>query len=155
MASARALLPECAVDQLAATQMAANARRVLEAKPTSRCLDHNSAHTPSCSAFLRREPRPSARGTPNTPNARPSGAARASMPPTTLTDVLSGDDHAPALLAGTGDLPWREYRRGQLRRLAQRFAATLRASGLQPGDVVTIAEPNTVNSGACRLQAVG
>ncbi|PSC68564.1 2-hydroxyacyl-lyase [Micractinium conductrix] len=66
------------------------------------------------------------------------------MPPTTLTDVLSGDDHAPALLAGTGDLPWREYRRGQLRRLAQRFAATLRASGLQPGDVVTIAEPNTV-----------
>lgn len=62
----------------------------------------------------------------------------------TLWDVLSADDR-PALLGGSGG-PC--YTRGQLRRLAAQFAATLRAAGVQPGDTVTIAEPNTVgNSG--------
>lgn len=58
----------------------------------------------------------------------------------TLWDVLSADDR-PALLGGSGG-PC--YTRGQLRRLAAQFAATLRAAGVQPGDTVTIAEPNTV-----------
>ncbi|KAL4431652.1 hypothetical protein ABPG77_001494 [Micractinium sp. CCAP 211/92] len=58
----------------------------------------------------------------------------------TLWDVLSADDR-PALLGGSGGP---SFTRGQLRRLAVQFAATLRAAGVQPGDTVTIAEPNTV-----------
>lgn len=61
----------------------------------------------------------------------------------TLWDVLSADD-CPALLGGSGGP---SFTRGQLRRLAAQFAATLRAAGVQPGDTVTIAEPNTVSWG--------
>ena len=63
----------------------------------------------------------------------------------TLADVLAGDDGAPALLLGSGGAA---YTRGQLRALVHQFAASLRASGVQPGDVVTIAEPNTVRGQA-------
>jgi acyl-CoA synthetase (AMP-forming)/AMP-acid ligase II len=58
-----------------------------------------------------------------------------------MADVLLGDEDGPALQVGSGGAA---YTRGQLRRLATQFAATLRASGIKPGDVVTIAEPNTV-----------
>ncbi len=34
--------------------------------------------------------------------------------------------------------------RGQMHELALRFAATLRASGVRPGDTVNIADVNTV-----------
>jgi acyl-coenzyme A synthetase/AMP-(fatty) acid ligase len=61
----------------------------------------------------------------------------------TMADVLAGADDSPALLVGSGGAA---YTRGALRRLAAQFAATLRASGIKPGDVVTIAEPNTVSS---------
>ncbi|PRW45703.1 2-hydroxyacyl- lyase isoform A [Chlorella sorokiniana] len=64
-----------------------------------------------------------------------------SRPLTTLQSVLEGADDAPALLLGSGG---GALTRGQLRRLCNQFAASLRASGVQPGDVVTIAEPNTV-----------
>ena len=64
-----------------------------------------------------------------------------SRPLTTLQSVLEGSDDAPALLLGSGG---GTLTRGQLRRLCCQFAASLRASGVQPGDVVTIAEPNTV-----------
>jgi acyl-CoA synthetase (AMP-forming)/AMP-acid ligase II len=61
----------------------------------------------------------------------------------TMADVLaSKDDDSPALLVGSGGAA---YSRRQLRRLAAQFAATLRASGVKPGDTVTIAEPNTVS----------
>lgn len=65
------------------------------------------------------------------------------MAPTlqTMSDVLAGDDSSPALLVGSGGAT---YTRGQLRALVHQFAASLRASGVQPGQVVTIAEPNTV-----------
>ena len=59
----------------------------------------------------------------------------------TMADVLEGSDDSPALWVGSGGAI---FTRRQLRRLAQQFAGTLRASGIQPGDVVTIAEPNTV-----------
>lgn len=62
----------------------------------------------------------------------------------TMADVLAGGDaDAPALLVGSGGAA---YTRAQLRALANRFAATLRASGVQPGQVVTIVEPNTVGA---------
>lgn len=67
-----------------------------------------------------------------------------SRPLTTLQSVLEGADDAPALLLGSGG---GTLTRGQLRRLCCQFAASLRASGVQPGDVVTIAEPNTVRAG--------
>lgn len=59
----------------------------------------------------------------------------------TMADVLLGDEDARALQVGSGGA---SFTRGQLRGLAAQFAATLRASGIKPGDVVTIAEPNTV-----------
>lgn len=70
-----------------------------------------------------------------------------SRPLTTLQSVLEGADDAPALLLGSGG---GALTRGQLRRLCYQFAASLRASGVQPGDVVTIAEPNTVRVPGCR-----
>lgn len=60
----------------------------------------------------------------------------------TMADVLVGADDAPALLLGSGGAT---YTRAHLRRLVNQFAASLRASGVQPGQVVTIAEPNTVS----------
>jgi len=38
--------------------------------------------------------------------------------------------------------------RGQLLELSTRFAATLRASGIKPGDTVNIADVNTVRTSA-------
>lgn len=67
--------------------------------------------------------------------------ALATRPLATMADVLAGADDAPALLCASGGPA---YSRAQLRGLAARFAASLRASGVKPGDVVTIAEPNTV-----------
>lgn len=69
----------------------------------------------------------------------------------TMADVLAGADDSPALLVGSGGAA---YTRGALRRLAAQFAATLRASGIKPGDVVTIAEPNTVSSRGMVLPAL-
>lgn len=61
----------------------------------------------------------------------------------TLTDVLAGGDEAsPAIFVGSGGL---QLTRGELSKLIIQFAETLRRSGLKPGDVVTIAEPNTVS----------
>lgn len=74
-------------------------------------------------------------------------AAMATRPLATMAGVLAGADDAPALLCGSGGPT---YSRAQLRSLAVRFAASLRASGVQPGDVVTIAEPNTVRGGEAR-----
>ena len=65
-------------------------------------------------------------------------------PLSTLHSVLEGADDAPALLLGGGG---GAITRRQLRRLCAQFGATLRASGVRPGDVVTIAEPNTVRGG--------
>jgi acyl-CoA synthetase (AMP-forming)/AMP-acid ligase II len=60
----------------------------------------------------------------------------------TLLDVVDGGDPAaPALIVGSGG---GALSRAQLRALALRAAAALRAAGVRPGDVVTIAEPNTV-----------
>ncbi len=70
---------------------------------------------------------------------------------TTLQSVLEGSDDTPALLLGSGG---GTLTRGQLRCLCCQFAASLRASGVQPGDVVTIAEPNTVRVGQGRAGSV-
>ena len=59
-----------------------------------------------------------------------------------MADVLAGADDSPAIVVGSGGPA---FTRRQLRRLTLQFAATLRASGVKPGDVVTIAEPNTVS----------
>jgi acyl-CoA synthetase (AMP-forming)/AMP-acid ligase II len=61
--------------------------------------------------------------------------------PETTADVLAGSPDAPAIYVGSGGA---EFSRGQLLSLATQFAVTLRDSGIQPGDVVTIAEANTV-----------
>eukprot|EP00887_Chlorella_sp_A99_P002168 scaffold21.g2168.t1 len=59
----------------------------------------------------------------------------------TLADVLAGDDAAPALLGGSGGP---SFSRGVLAAMTRQFAASLRASGIQPGDVITIVDYNTV-----------
>lgn len=62
--------------------------------------------------------------------------------PETLVDVLgSGDPSAPGLIVGSGG---RTYTRGEIHQLAIQFAETLRGSGISAGDVVTIADPNTI-----------
>lgn len=68
---------------------------------------------------------------------------------TTMVDVLVGADTSPALQVGSSGAA---YTRAQLRLLCAQFASTLRAAGISPGDVVTIAEPNTVRrrQGCCR-----
>jgi acyl-CoA synthetase (AMP-forming)/AMP-acid ligase II len=60
---------------------------------------------------------------------------------TVLTDVLQGDDDRVALIVGSGGA---EYTRAQVHSLATAFAVSLRKAGIKPGDLVTIAEPNTV-----------
>jgi oxalate---CoA ligase len=65
------------------------------------------------------------------------------MPLTTLLDVVpsTGDPSTPAIIIGSGGPV---YSRAKIRALALRFAARLRDAGIIPGDVVTIAEPNTL-----------
>jgi hypothetical protein len=60
----------------------------------------------------------------------------------TMADVLNGSSDKPALFVGSGGPA---FTRGQLDALAREFAVVLRTQvGMQVGDVVTIAEPNTV-----------
>ena len=67
----------------------------------------------------------------------------------TMPDVLAGGDPAaPALFVGSGGL---ELSRRQLQGLVVQFAETLRRSGVKPGDVITIAEPNTVRPPFLRI----
>lgn len=62
---------------------------------------------------------------------------------TTLFEVLErGDRASPALIVGSGG---RTYTRREIHDLATQFALTLVAGGIKAGDVVTIAEPNTVD----------
>lgn len=61
--------------------------------------------------------------------------------PVTLPDVLAGDVQAPALVCARGGP---SLSRGQLQSLCVTLANTLRNAGLGPGDVVTIADVNTV-----------
>lgn len=60
----------------------------------------------------------------------------------TLFEVLElGDRASPALVVGSGG---RIFTRGEVHALATKFAMTLIEGGIKAGDVVTIAEPNTV-----------
>lgn len=59
----------------------------------------------------------------------------------TLPDVLAGSDGSPAILGGSGGP---SFTRGELNALVIHFAESLRASGIKPGDVITIADANTV-----------
>lgn len=62
----------------------------------------------------------------------------------TLVDILGqGDPSAPALILGSGGA---KFTRQQVHQAAVQLAHTLRSSGVSPGDVVTIAEPNTVDN---------
>ena len=54
--------------------------------------------------------------------------------------ATEASDSPPVHRAGDGP----HITRGQLLDLATRFAATLRASGIKPGDTVNIADVNTV-----------
>lgn len=63
----------------------------------------------------------------------------------TLEGALQGSDELPAIvLAGGGPT----ISRKQLREQVVFFANTLRRSGVKPGDVVSIAETNTVRRSA-------
>ncbi len=64
----------------------------------------------------------------------------------TLPDVLKGDDSSPAIFVGGGGPA---FTRGNLNQLIVEFAETLRKSGIKPGDVITIAETNTVRLFCC------
>lgn len=59
----------------------------------------------------------------------------------TLVSVLQGSPSSPAIVVGSGGPT---LTRGQLLALAEQFAQSLRASGILPGDVVTIVDANTV-----------
>ena len=62
----------------------------------------------------------------------------------TLVDILGpGDPTAPALIVGSGGP---KFTRHQVHQAAIQLAHTLRSSGVNPGDVITIAEPNTVDN---------
>ena len=62
--------------------------------------------------------------------------------PTTLAGLLSGASNNAALFVVGEDQP---ISRGDLDRAVKLFASSLRASGIQAGDVVSIAEANTVS----------
>lgn len=62
--------------------------------------------------------------------------------PTTLAGTLSGNSSRAALFVVGDD---EAISRGELERAVKTFASTLKASGIQPGDVVSIAEANTVS----------
>lgn len=60
-----------------------------------------------------------------------------------ITDVLrSKDGDQIALIVGSGGP---EFSRSQIHSLATAFAVSIRKAGIKPGDLVTIAEPNTVS----------
>jgi hypothetical protein len=62
----------------------------------------------------------------------------------TLVDILGpGNPSAPALIVGSGGP---EFTRQQVHQAAVQVAHTLRSSGVSSGDVVTIAESNTVDN---------
>lgn len=67
--------------------------------------------------------------------------------PTTLAGVLEGNEsHAALYIAGEQQ----EISRGELGQAIRGFALSLRASGIRPGDVVSIAEANTVSFPSCK-----
>ena len=61
--------------------------------------------------------------------------------PKTLADALAGGDAATALFPVGRSAP---VSRGQLRNAVYELASTLQQSGIKHGDVVSIAEANTV-----------
>ncbi len=62
-------------------------------------------------------------------------------PASTLLQVLQGSEHAPALTIASGGPT---LSRKTLLQLCIDFANSIKAAGLRPGDVVTIADLNTV-----------
>lgn len=61
--------------------------------------------------------------------------------PRTLTEAISGAEASPALIgANNGPLLTRQ----QLLAAVHALANTLRASGIKPGDAVTLVDTNTV-----------
>ena len=64
-----------------------------------------------------------------------------SPPSGTLLDAFAGRDDAPALLSTK---PGSTLSHGGLKSLVVQTANTLIATGIRPGDVVTIADANTV-----------
>lgn len=60
----------------------------------------------------------------------------------TLADALKGESSTPALFAVGNDA---HVTRGQLNDAVHELAATLQQSGIRKGDVVSIAEANTVS----------
>ena len=69
-------------------------------------------------------------------------------PPQTLADTLAGSENAPALFPVGRTSP---VSRGQLRNAVYELASTLQQSGIRKGDVVSIAEANTVCPHLARL----
>ncbi|RMZ52179.1 hypothetical protein APUTEX25_001569 [Auxenochlorella protothecoides] len=63
------------------------------------------------------------------------------MSGSTLLDVLGGSPDSPAIVVGSGG---QKLTRGQFLELATQFAQSLRASGVQPSDLVTIVDSNTL-----------
>lgn len=59
----------------------------------------------------------------------------------TLANILDGWPSKPAIVVGSGGPT---LSRAELLSLATQFAQSLRASGVQPGDLVTIVDSNTV-----------
>lgn len=67
-------------------------------------------------------------------------------PANTLLQVLQGSEHAPALTIAAGGPT---LSRKTLLQLCIDFATCIKAAGLRPGDVVTIADVNTVCMHMC------
>ena len=63
-----------------------------------------------------------------------------SRPLRNLAEALQGRDDTPALIP----VGSKAISRGQLRNAIKQLASTLQASGIRKGDVVSIAEANTV-----------
>ena len=68
--------------------------------------------------------------------------AKMGVKPQTMADALAGGEKAPALFPVGSDSP---ILRGQLRAAVNQLASALQQSGIRKGDVVSIAEANTVN----------
>ena len=68
------------------------------------------------------------------------------MAPKTLAEVLDGHDGSPALFPLGSPQP---VNRKQLRSAVIKLAKTLQQSGIRKGDVVSIAEANTVRLSTC------
>lgn len=71
------------------------------------------------------------------------------MAPGTLADILRGGDGTPALFAAGRTAP---YTRAQVRQAVYELAKTLHRAGIRQGDVVSIAEANTVRFARGKLE---